>query len=341
MPGSKVARDLYRGGSGHTGEFTIGDDAQVRVAGISRVGGPVESLEVADARAPREHEVLIAVMAAGVGNWDEYARTGGWDVGRAPPMALGVEAAGVVAAIGHRVKDWAVGDQVLTHPLPLRDQGSWAPQLLAPAALLAEKPRSISWNAAAAFSVPALTAEQVIAEALDVQAGDQVLVNGAAGVTGALIVSLAAMRGASVIATASPSNHKRLKGLGACHPIDYHDAHWPERVREVTGGNGVSSAANAVPGGASEVIRLVRDGGRLATITSDPPDETRGIDVSSIYVRPDGAQLRKLVELLGAVTLEVPVGSVFRLDDAAAALAASVRGRGRGAIVVVPPRPRL
>jgi NADPH:quinone reductase-like Zn-dependent oxidoreductase len=115
----------------------------VRVAGIRQVGGPVESLHVADARAPGDDEVLIDVMAAGVGNWDEFARTAGWDVGRAPPMALGVEAAGVVAAIGHAVDDWKVGDHVLTHPLPLRDQGSWAPHLVASAALLADKPRSI------------------------------------------------------------------------------------------------------------------------------------------------------------------------------------------------------
>jgi NADPH:quinone reductase-like Zn-dependent oxidoreductase len=141
------------------------------------------------------------------------------------------------------------------------------------------------------------------------------------------------MRGASVIATASPSNHERLKGLGAHHLIDYHDARWPERVRELTGGNGVASAANAVRGGAAQAIRLVRNGGRLATITSDPPDEMRDITVSSIYVRPDGAQLRKLVALLGSGRLEVPVGSVFQIDDAGAALAAAVRGRG-GAIVL-------
>jgi NADPH:quinone reductase-like Zn-dependent oxidoreductase len=291
-------------------------------------------MDVADARAPGGDEVVLDVMAAGVGNWDEFARTGDWDIGLTPPMALGVEAAGVVAAIGHAVDEWKVGDHVLTHPLPLRDQGSWAPQLIAPAALLAAKPRSTPWDVAAAFSVPALTAEQVVAEALDVQAGESVLVNGAAGVTGALIVSLAAMRGANVIATASPSNHQRLKELGAHRLIDYHDARWPERVRELTGGNGVAAAANAVRGGATQAIRLVRNGGRLATITSDPPDETRGITVSSVYVRPDGAQLRKLAGLLDSGRLEVPVGSVFKIDDAAAALAAAVRGRGGGSIVL-------
>jgi len=307
----------------------------VRVAGIREVRGPIQSLDVAGTRAAGRDEVLIEVMAAGVGNWDEFARTGAWDLGRGPPMALGVEAAGVVAEVGAGVEDWEVGDHVLTHPLPLRDQGTWAPRLLAPAALVAEKPGAVSWNDAAAFPVPALTAEQVVTEALDVQPGEAVLVNGGSGVTGALIVSLAAMRGASVIATASPHNHERLRRLGAHHLIDYHDVGWPERVRELTDGRGVASAANAARGGAAEAIRAVCDGGRLATITSDPPAETRGIGVSSFYVRADGAQLRKLVELLAAGTLEVSVASVFRLDDAAAALASVVRGRGGGASVLV------
>ena len=74
----------------------------MRVAGIRQVGGPVEDFDVADPRAPGDDEVLIDVAAAGVGNWDEIVRMGGWDVGRAPPMALGVEAAGVVAAMGSR-----------------------------------------------------------------------------------------------------------------------------------------------------------------------------------------------------------------------------------------------
>jgi NADPH:quinone reductase-like Zn-dependent oxidoreductase len=94
-------------------------------------------------------EVLIQVRAAGVGNWDEIVRTGGWDVGGRPPMALGVAAAGLIAAVGSSVTDWAPGDEVMTHPLPLRDQGTWAPTLIAPAALRAAKPAGVSWNVAA------------------------------------------------------------------------------------------------------------------------------------------------------------------------------------------------
>jgi hypothetical protein len=66
----------------------------VRAAGIHRFGDQIESLELPGPRALRPDEVLIDVRACGVGNWDEFVRTGNWDLGIRPPMALGVEAAG-------------------------------------------------------------------------------------------------------------------------------------------------------------------------------------------------------------------------------------------------------
>src|SRR3954469_21730325 len=109
----------------------------MRAAGILRMGGPVSEIELPDPRPLADDEVLIAVRAAGVANWDEIVSQGGWDVGIAPPMALGVEAAGVVTEGGAAAHDWAPGDAVLTHPLPLRAGGTWAPWLIAPAALVA------------------------------------------------------------------------------------------------------------------------------------------------------------------------------------------------------------
>jgi NADPH:quinone reductase-like Zn-dependent oxidoreductase len=103
-------------------------------------------------------------------------------------MALDVEAAGVVTAVGAAVRDWAPGDQVLTHPLPLRAGGTWAPQLIAPAALLARTPAAMSWAAAAAFPVPALTAEQALSESVVIKAGETLLIHGGGGVTGGLLV---------------------------------------------------------------------------------------------------------------------------------------------------------
>jgi NADPH:quinone reductase-like Zn-dependent oxidoreductase len=308
----------------------------MQVAGIRRLGGRVEMLEVGEPRPLAGDEVLLEVKAAGVANWDEFVRTGGWDVGARPPMALGVEAAGTVLAAGQAVSDWAPGDAVMTHPVPLPDQGTWAPRLIARAGLLARKPDQVTWQAAAAFPVPALTAGQVLGDALNLHAGERLLVHGAGGVTGGLLVALAVLRGAQVIATAGRASRQRVGALGARHVIDYHDQDWPEQVRAITGGHGVAAAANAAPSGAATAIRAVADGGRLATITSDPPSQQRGITVSSIYVRADGNQLGELAKQFAAGQLEVPVAASYRLADAAQALTQATGGHAAGAIVLTP-----
>jgi NADPH:quinone reductase-like Zn-dependent oxidoreductase len=306
----------------------------VRVAGIQGVDRPVELIDVSDPPAPAGDEVLIDVRAAGVGIWDNVVRRGEWDVGIAPPMALGVQAAGVVVAVREGVDGWAPGDEVLTHPLPFRHQGAWGPKLVAPGALLAHKPESVSWGAAAAFPVPALTAAQVIDEALHVAHGETLLVNGAGGVTGSMLLSLGAARGAEVIAIAGPASHERLRSLGAAQALDYHDAAWPDEVRRITGGAGVEKAANAVQGGSDSAVGIVRDGGRLVTITSDEPDPQRGVQSSTVYVRPDGPQLREMVDLLTAHRLSIQVGATFPLSGAGEALATAVAGHGGRGVVL-------
>ena len=98
----------------------------------------------------------------------------------------------------------------------------------------------------------------------------------------------------------------------------------------------MAAAANAVPGGAATAVRAVADGGRLATITSDPPGEQRGITVSSTYVRPDGTRLRELATRFADGQLPVPVAASYPLADAAQALAQVTGGHAAGAIVLTP-----
>src|SRR5262249_19794967 len=186
----------------------------MQAAGIDAFGGEVRTLELDAPRSPAEDEVVVAVHATGVGNWDEIVRVGGWDVGRQPPLALGVEAAGVVTAVGTAVTGFALGEEVLTHPVPLRDQGAWAEWLVAPAAFVAKKPPGIPWEVAAAFPVPALTADQALTTVASTPSDKVVLVHGAGGVTGGLTVQLAVARGATVIATAGPSSAERIRGYG-------------------------------------------------------------------------------------------------------------------------------
>jgi NADPH:quinone reductase-like Zn-dependent oxidoreductase len=264
----------------------------MRGAGIDRFGGPVRVLLRPDPRALRDDEVLIRVHAAGMGNWDEIARTGGWATGVQPPCALGVEAAGVVTAAGAGVSGLRPGDDVLTHPLPLRQDGAWAEQLIAPVALVARKPAGVPWPAAAALPVPGLTALQALTGSLQLAAGETVLVNGGGGVTGGLLVQLATLQGARVITTASAADAARLRRAGADLVLDYHQPDWPDQARKAAGA-ALPAAVNAVPGGAAQVLPLVADGGQLTTLTSDPPDPARGCGSSPCTCRrtPAGSDI--------------------------------------------------
>jgi NADPH:quinone reductase-like Zn-dependent oxidoreductase len=303
----------------------------MRAAGITALGEPVEILELDEPTTPAENDVLIDVVAAGIGNWDDLVRIGSWQVGGPAPMALGTSGAGTIAAVGSGVAGLREGDEVLTHPLPLRRHGTWASRLLAPAASVAARPAEASWEASGAFPIPALTAAQALDEALEIESGSWVVVNGAGGVTGGLLVQLAVARGARVIATASAKKAERIREYGASEVLDYH-GDWPALVREITGG-GASKAVNAAPGQAATTLKAVADGGRLATITTDPPRQERGITVSDVYVRPDGRQLSALAELLAHGTLSVPIASVRPLEQAADALREVVAGAD-GAIVL-------
>jgi NADPH:quinone reductase-like Zn-dependent oxidoreductase len=308
----------------------------LRAAGIESYGREPTLLMLQEPPPLAAGEVLIEVKAAGVAIWDDIVRVGGWDVGRVPPLALGVEAAGTVVAVGAGVEWPTIGAAVMTHPLPLAYQGCWAERLVAPAHLVAEKPDGASWAQAGALPVPALTAQQVVSEALDLQSDETILVNGAGGLTGGMIVELAAGLGATVIATASASSAERVMALGANVVLDYHDPEWTSQARDAAGPAGIRAGANAAPGGEADVLAALVDGGRLATITGAPPPAERGIAIADVYVRPNGDQLRLLAAWLGEDKLHVEIRASYPMTRAAEALAHAIKGAGGGAVVLEP-----
>lgn len=306
----------------------------MKAAGIERFGGDVRELSLPDPRPAGAGETLITVRAAGVGPWDDLVRLGSWDVGPRPPMALGVAAAGTVAAVGAGVDGWSVGDEVMTHPVPLLEHGCWSELLLARADVLAAKPSAVPWEDAAAFPVPALTADQAIGAALGNSGARRLLVHGAGGVTGQLIAALGVVVGAEVAVTAGPRSAERLRELGVAAVFDYHDGGWPARVRDWAGGGGVAAAINAAPGGEAVALSTVADGGRLATITGAPPAAARGVTIVDIYVQADGGRLASMAERLGNGEIGISVGGIYGLAAAADALNLAVRGGGGGAVVL-------
>lgn len=308
----------------------------MQAAGVRVLGGPVEELELADPPEPGDGEVLIDVLAAGIGNWEDLVRTGDWDVGIRPPMALGVEAAGTVRAVGAGVSRFAGGDAVLVHSAPLRYQGAWAERFLANEADVAAKPSSLDWRVAGVLPVPLLTAAQVVGY-VACQPADVVFVHGAGGLTGGLLVLMAAQTGCRVVATGSPSSADRVRAYGAAEVVDYRAPAWQARVRAQSPG-GFTVVINAVRGAAPSLLPLVAAGGRLVTITGDPPASERGIEVRNPIVAPGGLELEAAADLVARVGPRVTIAETASLQEAAGALQRVVQGSVGGARVVDPRR---
>ncbi|MFF7651773.1 NADP-dependent oxidoreductase [Streptomyces sp. NPDC007983] len=289
----------------------------------------VALLELPEPSSPEAGQILMAVEAAGVGPWDELLNGAGWDVGLRPPAALGVEGAGKVLAMGAGVTGFAVGDRVLAHEAPLPGgSGFWAERVLINADHTAACPPGLDAAHAAALPVNGLTALQAL-EKLGLSRGQRLLITNGGGATGALAIQLAAAKGIEVTATASPAAAERLLGLGAMEVVDYHDPNWSAKVR-----GGFDAALIIATGTADAALPLVRDGGRLCSLTSDAPPEERGITSWDLYVEPNAAQLVQLAEQAAAGTLKL-APEPLPLSEGPAAFAQVVTGRAGGKKIVL------
>ncbi|MGW2524535.1 NADP-dependent oxidoreductase [Streptomyces sp. NPDC001617] len=271
----------------------------------------------------------MAVEAAGVGPWDELLDGAGWDVGLRPPAALGVEGAGKVLAVGAGVTGFAVGDRVLAHEAPLPGgSGFWAERILINADHAAGCPPGLDAVHAAALPVNGLTAVQAL-EKLGLSRGHRLLITNGGGATGALAIQLAAAKGIEVTATASAAAAERLLGLGAMEVVDYHDPTWSAKVR-----GGFEAALIIATSTADAALPLVRDGGRLCSLTSDAPPEERGITSWDLYVEPNATQLVQLAEQAASGILKLAPESL-PLSEGPAAFARVVTGRAGGKKIVL------
>ena len=282
--------------------------------GVRAANGGLEVLDLPEPRRAGEGELVLEVIAAGIGPWDALLPANDWDVGLEPPAALGVEAVGRVGATGPDETGFEVGDVVLVHEAPLPGgSGTWAERVLVRAAHVARLPEGLAPEIAAALPVAGLTARQVLDE-LQVGAGTRLLVVGASGPTASLAVQLAHRRGAEVVAGAGPAHADQLRAFGADEVIDTHVGGWAQ-----TTGRRFDAVFIAATGTAEDAITLVVDGGRLTSITSDAPDSVRGITTSDLYVQPDGPVLGELARLAAAGDLVLDVRSTPARDGIAIA----------------------
>lgn len=205
----------------------------MRAVRYHEYGDPgVLAVETVDRPDPGGDEVLVEVAAAGVNPVDTYFRTGEY-VPAGLPMIPGADLAGTVAAVGPAVAEFAPGDRVFGTGLGKDRQGTYAEYALAPADHLARLPAAVSPETGAAVALVGVTAWRALIDHAALSLGETCLVHGGAGGVGHVAVQIAAAAGAEVLATARPSQHDRLRALGADHVFDYEREDLAAAVGEV------------------------------------------------------------------------------------------------------------
>ena len=280
--------------------------------------------------------MLVDVRAAGANPVDYRLYSG--DMGRDPanlPMPVGMEVAGVVAAVTQGVAGYTgaltVGDAVIVTGV----RGGYAEQVLAAASDVGHKPEALSFEAASGLLLAGGTAWHLLTNT-GVRTGDTVLIHGGSGGVGLMAVQLAVARGARVIATASPARHDQLRGYGA-EPVAY-GAGLADRVRAI---GRVDAALDLV--GTDEAldtsVELVADRSRIATIAGFARAGALGI--AALTGADGGQEIRdaaraELLALAADGKVQVTVDRVFSLGEAAEAHRYLQAGHARGKVVLVP-----
>ncbi|MFO1350774.1 MAG: quinone oxidoreductase [Gammaproteobacteria bacterium] len=208
-----------------------------------QTGGPEmlrwEEVGVGD---PGPNEVRVRNRAVGLNFIDIYYRSGLYPTPL--PSGLGLEAAGVVEAVGANISEFKVGDRVAHGSGPL---GAYAEVRLMPADKLVKIPAAIDDRTAAAMMLKGMTAQYLLRRTYKVQPGDAILFHAAAGGVGLIACQWANQLGATVIGTVGSDDKADLARAHGCqHVIVYTRENFVERVKEITKGEGVAVVYDSV-----------------------------------------------------------------------------------------------
>ena len=283
--------------------------------------------------APEPDEVLVRIHAAGVGPWDGWIRSGKSVLPQPLPLTLGSDVAGVVESVGRDVTGIVPGDEAygVTNP---RFTGGYAEHAACKAAMIARKPRNLTFVEAASAPVVAVTAWQMLFDEAKLSAGQTALIQGAAGSVGSYAVMLALAAGIQVIASGREGQLEYLRGLGA---------HEVTLSSELARYEGRADAAIDLVGGPSQsqLLSCVRPGGALVSAVPPPPTEEaklRDVRASFLLVHVETRYLDELTARFEAGQIQPYVGTVLPLAEARSAheMLERTRPTKPGKIVLVP-----
>lgn len=301
---------------------------------IHEYGGPeVLKYEDVPRPEPKEDQILIRVIAAGVNPVDGMIRSGMFAKNGEGtfPMVLGGDVAGVVERVGSKITKFKAGDPVFAY-VSLDSGGGYAQYAVVPERDAAPKPKSLTYVEAAAVPIVALTAWQALIDTAKLNAGQTVLIHGGSGGVGSFAIQIAKARGAKVIATASTANQDLLKQLGTDVAVDYTKQKFEDAAKDV------DVVLDSV--GKDTLARsygVVKKGGIIVSLVARPNQselDRHGIRGAALSVEPSSVEVAEIGKLIDDKKIKVIVSQTFPLEEARKAQEQVATGHTRGKIVL-------
>ena len=291
-----------------------------------------ESFEFMEVTRPEanEDEILVKIMAIGVGIHDEYFHSADVDY----PYVIGIEGAGIIEAVGQEVKDYKKGDRIAFISAMQPKGGTWAQYaVIDKDSLILHIPNQMTFEQASAFPVAGNTVLKALAGAALIP-GQNLFISGGAGALGTLLIQIAKERGFNVVASASKQNHDYMKSLGAKHTVDYHDEDWQSQASEFVPG-GFDAVIAIHPGTPIECQPILKDGGVLVAVSGDSFTPEREIILKGVFNDLDvKKELELLLNQIIAGKINQTVEKVYPFTEAFDALSQVQTRHTRGKIVL-------
>lgn len=280
--------------------------------------------------APQENEVLIKIVATTVNPMDMKLREGYLQklVPIQFPFSPGLDVSGIIEAVGDQVTLFKVGDEVFS---PIFG-GTYTEYVTIKEGQIALKPNNLSHNEAAALAVPLTTAYTLLVEEAQIKAGDRLLIHGAAGAVGAVMLQMAKAFGVYVIATASGKGVDMAKVLGADEVIDYKSQDFTRIAKDM------DVVADLVGGETqTKSFGVLKKGGRLLSVVMPPSGELAeqfGVTAKFLNSAPSPVKLNFGKKLVEAGKIKAHITKVFKLEQAAQAQDLVSAGGVNGKIIL-------
>ena len=296
-------------------------------------------LSEVDCPVPQPNEVLVETKAISINPVDVKVRpseeTLNMIIGPERPIILGWDVAGTVAVVGKNVTQFKVGDTVFGMVNFPGHGKAYAEYVCAPESQLAKMPEKASFEEAAATTLAALTALQVLRPR--VKKGDRVLIHAGSGGVGHFAIQIAKNIGAHVISTSSAKNRDFVMSLGADEHIDYRAQKFEEVLTDIDfilDGMGGEILENS--------LKVVRDGGTIVSLPTHEFSEElkavaepRNINLEFVLVTSNGQDMNSLKEMIEKGVLKPHVSKTFPFTELAEAHEQIESGRTVGKTVVI------